>query len=414
LTLENDDVLLSEFTVRNVTGGIVTLPPLYGGFSIGDFEVTGKAIRLQSSAYINPNESTTIYLYSKIPYTLEASKGSIFIGEGTTQSSGSGGTGASTGSGAAGGSGAASTATVTPSQEWLRASFSINNDGIAAIGNASEWTISDQGRGSIGSVISSEVFTLPATNQKMLAVRMIQTGKEKRNGNIVPYTGYFAGPDGSIWNAKVTEETGRFCNGCVALTTLWVALPEIVASSLTEYDLVFGQKLDDTALASVRRYSLSNMSAQLPMPEAKATTVSDTVSVSYLSNAVYNLGTFDLYPYSVTFNSFSAYRVITASATSKYELNFNFSGGKMYPVAGGNKNRSLVIELRDDNDVLMKSWEYPFEGAGSLANGNYKLTADVPSSPDITPTYAPRAYLYEKFEGGLRLLGSNTVAKPTE
>ncbi|MDF2815193.1 MAG: hypothetical protein K0Q81_1393, partial [Paenibacillus sp.] len=56
-----------------------------------------------------------------------------------------------------------------------------------------------------------------------------------------------------------------------------------------------------------------------------------------------------------------------------------------------------------------KSWEYPLEGAGALANGAIKLTADVANSPDITPTYAPRAYVYEKFEGGLRLLGSNTV-----
>jgi hypothetical protein len=90
-------------------------------------------------------------------------------------------------------------------------------------------------------------------------------------------------------------------------------------------------------------------------------------------------------------------------------VNFTFSSGKLYPVAGGNKNRSLVIEIRDSNDVLMKSWEYPLEGAGALANGAIKLTADVANSPDITPTYAPRAYVYEKFEGGLRLLGSNTV-----
>ncbi|MDF2814953.1 MAG: hypothetical protein K0Q81_1153, partial [Paenibacillus sp.] len=271
LTLESDDVLLSEFTVRNVTGSIVTLPPLYGGFSIGDFEVTGKAVRLQSSAYINPNDTTTVYLYSKIPYTLDASKGTIFIGEGTTQSSG-GGSGAASGAG----TNTNAAATVTPAQEWLRASFTIQDDGITTIGKASEWTISDQGRGSVASVIDSQVFTLASTNQKMLAVRLIQTGKEKRIGNIVPYSGYFVGPDGSIWNAKVTEESGRFCNGCVALTTLWVPLPEVVSSSLTEYDLVFGQKLDETALTSVHRFSMTNLGSQLPIPVAKAVTASDT------------------------------------------------------------------------------------------------------------------------------------------
>src|SRR5690606_18147842 len=95
LTLETDDVLLSEFTIRNVSNRIITIPPIYGGFSIWDFEATGKVIRLQSSAYLNPDETTTVYLYSKIPYTLDTTSGTIFIGEGTIP----GGANTSSGSG---------------------------------------------------------------------------------------------------------------------------------------------------------------------------------------------------------------------------------------------------------------------------------------------------------------------------
>ncbi|WP_127585592.1 hypothetical protein [Paenibacillus koleovorans] len=397
LTLESDDVLLTEIAVKNVTGSVITLPALYGGYTLGDFEVTGKAVRLQSSAYLNPNEATTIYLYAKIPYTLDSSNGGFFFGEGTAQAAGGNGNGQTGGNSGTGTSGA-----VTPTRQWLNAAFALNDDGIAPIEKSAEWKINDQGRQSVGAVIDSQVFTLGT--QKMLAVRILQTGKEKRVGNIVPYIGYFIGPDGSIWNAKVTEESGRFCNGCVALNTLWVTLPEAMSGSLRDYELVFGQKLDDTAMASVHRFSLLNLGNQLPLPVARAGT--DSTVLTKITNAEIVLGTFDLYPYNVTINNLSAYKV--GLSGNKYEVNFNYTQDKLYPVAGGNKNRSLVFELRDDRDMLMKTWDIPFEGTGSMVNGAVKLSADV-TATDVTPTTSPRVYVYEKFEGALRLLGSNTA-----
>ncbi|MFK7691941.1 hypothetical protein [Paenibacillus sp. HJGM_3] len=422
LTLESDDVILSEISVRNESSTIATLPALYGGIALGDFEVKGKAIRLQTSSYLNPSESTTVYLYSKIPYSLEAEEGIIFLGEGTLQTNSNSGNGngttgnSGTTSGASGTTNttnAAANTTVTPSQEWARISFSLkSDDGIPSIQKETAWSITDQGRQSDGKIVDARVFTLGT--QKMLAVRLLQTGKEKRVGSIVPYTGYFEGPDGLIWTTKVTEETGRLCNGCAALSTLWVTLPDTVSNDWSGYTLVFGQKLDDTAMTSVHRYSLANLPGTLDVPVAHLGTYMSSSTVQNLDdNVSYNLGTVDLYPYTVQFTDVLAFKLPSAANINRYELDLKYNMAKTAPTIGGNKNRSLVIELRDLNDTLMKAWDLPFEGAGSLSNGDVNLVVDVTGN-DIVHLSFPRVYIYEKFEGALRLLGTSLMSKQSQ
>lgn len=378
LNMETEDVLVSELEIENRTSGIIELPTLYGGFSIGAFGAEGKVVRIQSSSYLSPGQKTSVYVFSKVPYTLELNEGVVYIGEGKT---------------AAGNQSNAANQSVTPVEEWVRISFLLGDEGLKLTPKDQEWTIGDSGRQSIGAIIDSQVFET-GNNQKMLAVRILQTGKEKRSGSIVPYTGYFRGADGSIYNVSVTEDSGRLCNGCAALSTLWVKLPETMSSSVYDSELIFGQKLEGNIFANGRRFEF------LP-----GTSVSPVSSTNSTGTNVIELGPFDLYPYSVSLKNVNIYGLV-AAGTTKYEVSFTYDQGKMYPVAGGNKNRSLLFELRDAKDNIVQSWDIPFEGTGALQNGAAKLTADL-KGIDVSNMYSPRLYVYEKFEGAKRLLGTS-------
>jgi len=281
--------------------------------------------------------------------------------------------------------------------EWARLPFQVDRSAIPEVDPEDEWSVDDAGRKSSVSVIGSSIYDVG--KQKMIAVRLLQSGRELRNGNIVPYVGFFQGPDGSIWPARTTEEEGRLCQGCLAMSTLWFTLPEVKSFATTDYKLWFGEKLDDQAFAHVRQYNV---------PPTGTTPVLESVPSiegvrGYSLYTDTKIGPVDLYPYQVAFNRIY---ITVADNSNKYQIEFDYSMGKMSDVAAGGKNRGLKMVLKDNREKVMKSWNFPLEGNGALAEGTNKLTVDL-TGMDLSHMVPPRLYVYETFEGGERLIGSN-------
>jgi hypothetical protein len=372
-TASGDDVLISEIQLQNLDNKTITLPntagaSIYGGYRLNDLDVAGKVVQIQTSPYLYPNQKTSIYIYSKLPYTSTLTNGSIYLGDSVA---------------------AGQNTTAPQTHEWSEIPLSLSTTSLPVILANGEWSLSDQGRTSSGKIVDSQIYDI--NNQKLLAVRILQTNKEARNGGIVPYTGYLTNADGSILALKTTDDaaaTGILCNQCTALSTLWTTLP--AGFSAANQNVVFGTKLDDQAFTSPQQYAF---------------TANTPVGSSSLSNAA-------LYPFNVSVQNVKMTTTSSGSGgnTLGYDLDFDYTLTKLLDTAGAAKNRSLQFTLTEADGKVVKTWDTQLEGVGAWTTGKNKLSFASSDIPNLDSFISSRQLnLYEKFEGGTRLLGSISV-----
>jgi hypothetical protein len=370
-----DDTLVSEVEIQNLDSKMITLPSvaansIYGGYRINDLDAQGKVIQIQSSSNLYPNQKTSLYIYTKIPYTSTEIIGNVYLGNGTWN---------------------AQTSAWTQTNEWTELPYTLNDVKMGSIGFNTEWMIDDPGRTSVGQIVDSQMYDI--NSQKMLAVRILQTNKEQRNGSIVPYTGYIANADGSVLALKTTDDaaaTPKMSKDGLSLTTLWTVLPG--GSSTENQQFIFGQKLNEDAFAAPLQYAFT------PSAIAASSSVSN-VSVYPYTLSVQNA------KLATTSNGAGANTVLG------YNINFDYAISKALNASGSVKNRSLEFTLTDNNSKIIKTWSSGLEGTDALKTGVNKLSFTNADIPDLATfiSYARQINVYEKFEGGTRLLGSVSV-----
>jgi hypothetical protein len=369
------DTLISELEIQNLESKMITLPSLaannlYGGYKINDLDAQGQVIQVQSSSNLYPNQKTSVYIYTKIPYTTTETTGYVYLGNGTWN---------------------AQSSTWAQTNEWTELPYTINVSKMGSIGLNTEWMIDDPGRTSVSQIVDSQIYNI--NSQKMLAVRLLQTNKELRNGSIVPYTGYAANAEGTIVALKTTDDSAaspKISKDGLSLTTLWTVLP--VGASTENQQFIFGQKLTDDVFASPLQYSFT------PSRIAASSTISN-VSV---------------YPYSLSLQNAKLALTSTGTGASTvlgYNINFDYVISKALEAAGSAKNRSLEFTLTDSNNKVVKTWTSALDGTDAMLTGVNKLSFTYADIPDLATfiAYARQLNVYEKFEGGTRLLGSVNV-----
>ncbi len=370
-----EDILMSEVQIQNLDNKVLTLPTaasFYGGYMIGDFDAQGTIVNLQTSAILAPNQTTTVYIYTKIPYTTPLAAGYIYIGEGTLN---------------------APTKAWTETHEWTELPFTAAATPIPAIALNRPWTIADAGRASTGQIVDSQIYDI--NNQKMLAIRIVDTNKEARNGTILPYTGYVTNANGTIVTLSTMDDSANtkvMGTDSTAMTTLWAVLP--AGSSTTDQQAVFGPKVEDQTFAEPQQYAFAPATA---------------------SNTLQNAS---VYPYTISVQN-TQLTTSTAGGSGggvNYDVNFDYAIANPLPTAGSTLDRGLEFTLTNSLGKVVKTWDYAaLEGTGALITGRNKLTvsgSDFANSADLVTflSYARQLNVYEKFEGGTRLLGSIAVS----
>jgi len=372
MTESGDDVVMSEIEIRNNESKVVTLPAasaLYGGLQIGSYDAPGKAIYLQSSPLLNPGQATTVYVYTKIPYDTElAGGGNVYLGATDTKT------------------------TPAAKTEWIKLPIGAKLSAPAETSLSGEWMINKNGQLSTSKVVESKVYDVGT--QKMMAVRILQTNKATRNGSVIPYIGYAADANGNVWTLKTTEETVKLGKDGQELTTLWATLPAGVSTD--DWRFVFGSKLDADVFTDAQSYAFA------VSPEAGLTG-------GQISRA-------SLYPYNITMNN--AKLLLNGNGT--YEVSFDYIQEGQSGISGVSKNRSLQLVLQDYNDETVKSWEYALEkpqaaGTGALtaleSGKTNKMSIALNAVPDLAALInGPKLAVYEKFEGGTRLIGKISLS----
>lgn len=368
----SDDILVSELEIQNVDSKTITLPnptdtAFYGGYRMGDLDAQGKVVQIQSSAYLYPNQKTTVYIYAKIPYTSIVVDGYIYLGDGTWN---------------------AQASTWSATHEWTEIPYTVSTSVINKVTLNNQWSIATPGRTSLGEVADSQIYDI--NNQKMLAVRILQTNKEARNGSIIPYTGYLTNADGTILALKTTDDsanTTMLSKEGLALTTLWAVLPTGLATDNQQF--IFGQKINENVMASPQQYAF---------------TPSTTVNAGSINNVA-------VYPYTLSVqNAKLESTTIGTGANSSlgYNINFDYTINKAINAAGSLTNRSLVYKLVDNKGAVIKIWDSQLEGTDAWSTGKQKLSfaySDI-ADENTFASYSKQLNIYEKFEGGTRLLGS--------
>ena len=376
-TDSGDDVIMSEVQLENLDTKIITLPNLagagiYAGYMIGEFDASSKVVRIQTSPHLNPKQKTSIYIYSKIPYTMELAAGYLYLGNGVMSTP---------------------TSPWTQTKEWAKLSYPSSTAAFTSTTAESEWFIQDSGRMSTAKIVDSQIYDI--NGQKMLTTRILQTNKEFRNGIIVPYTGYLTSTDGSsILALKTTDDsalTTKMCKDCTSLSTLWVAMPNGFSTEKQQFN--FGQKADDQAYIAPKQYTFT------PTPGAVS------------GNETSLIVTASVYPYTLNFkNALMSYFTTGtgASQTKTYTITYDYAITKTIEAVGMLKNRSLEIVVTDYTGKTVKTWNTALDGSGASSLTSNKLTI-LPSEMsdlDAFTNFVRKINFYEKFEGGTRLLGS--------
>lgn len=373
-TSSGDDILMSEVQLQNLDSKTITIPnktSFYGGYMLQDLDAGGQIIQMQSSPYLYPGQKTTLYIYTKIPYTSVVDSGYIYIGNGILNSQ---------------------TSAWTDTHEWSEIPFTLAVSTLTPIVLDKEWILTDPGRSSTGKIVDSQIYEI--NNQKLLATRILQTSKELRNGSIVPYTGYLSNADGSVISLKTTDDIAAgpsLCNQCSELSTLWTVLP--LGFSTAKPNLVFGQKLDDQAFASPLQYTFT--------PE------------TVLEGSGTTLNSATVYPFRISVQNAKLTQTSTGSGQNTsigYEINFDYTITKLLDAAGAVKNRSLVFTLTEEDGQVIKTWDAILDGTDAWVTGENKLSFTNTDIPDLQSFLNLRQLnVYEKFEGGTRLLGTIAV-----
>lgn len=361
-TDSGEDVLMTELQVQNLESTVVTLPEMYAGYTDGDLEVTGEAARVQTSAFLNPGEKTTLYLYAKLPYRVALDSGYVYFGEGELDEK---------------------TNTITESKEWARLAFQISNQAETEVSEYQSWFISDPGRQSVAQVIDSKVYETETGS--IVAVRVAQKNQEDRTNTPVPYLGYFLDQTGSAWAANVNQQTGRVNKDGWSLATLWIE----TSSAADEFtSLVLGPQVKDDVFSSPHKVNIYPY-------EENPTSVKLDSSDSFKAQ---------LLPYNISFTS------MTPSISGQnYEFNFTYKVEKDVVLTSGSlANRGFYIELTDSSGNTYKTWDIPLEGTGSFSqNSTNKLTVENLSVSQLVILLDSAKFtIYETFEGGKRPLGT--------
>ncbi|QGQ96729.1 hypothetical protein EHS13_18510 [Paenibacillus psychroresistens] len=369
-----DDILMSEVELENLDTKTVTLPNedgLYAGYMLNDVDAGGKIVRIQTSPYLYPNQKTTIYIYTKVPYSTIAENGYIYVGDGTLNKQ---------------------TSVWTSTHEWTELPYTLGANTLSAAVLDKEWVLTDAGRASSGKIVDSQIYDI--NNQKMLAVRILQTNKELRNGSIVPYTGYLTDTNGSVLSLKTTDDTAGtaiLCNTCTALSTLWTVLP--TGFTTENQSVIFGQKLDDQAFTTPQKYAFVSSGGT-------------ATSGSSLSNIA-------IYPYTISLQNPKLTLYSTgsgANSSAAYDIALDYTISKSIDAAGSAKNRSLQFTLTEGDGKVIKTWDTPLVGGGAWTTGSNKLSFANSEIPDLQSFINSRQLnVYEKFEGGTRLLGTIAI-----
>lgn len=368
MTETGNDILVSEIEVKNVDSKVISVPAvssLYGGYTIGGNKVEGKATYLQSSPLLNPGQSMVVYVYASIPYDTALTDGTVYVG--------------------------ATDSSVNPAQksDWVQLAYPAVADEPTAATVGTEWLVNDPGRLSTGKIVESKVYDVGT--QKMLAIRILQTNKAVRNGgSTVSYAGFASGSDGSVWSLQSADSSTRLGKDGQSLTTLWTVLP--TGSTVDNWKLVFGPKLADSVFADPQQYAFG--------------VTPDTGSVS--GSQIYQAS---LFPYTISLTNGK----IVFGASGNYEITFDYTQAVQAGISGAANNRSLQLVLQDNAGTSLKTWEYSLEASGTattLSSGaNNKLTIASNAIADLNALIqGPRLAVYEKFEGGTRLVGTMSLS----
>jgi hypothetical protein len=327
-------------------------------------ELPGKVIRIQTSAYLSAGQKTTLYLAANVPIGSKLAEGKVYFGEGTLDSK---------------------TNELSISKEW--ANFNVKEGSNFSYTELNQdWYLSTAGRQSIGRIIDQQVYELDG--EKLLAVRIASKNQETRTTTPIPYAGYFLDGESRVWAASETLDTSRGGKDSWSLSTLWAKVPS-GNSELTS--LVFGHKLEASTFGSPLQYLITT-------PVGKPADFNLKEKTKFQS---------DLAPYHLFFSEISR-NILNSS----YKFSFKYEMLRDFELTSGSQsNRSLYITIEDDTKKIFGSYEYSLEGSGSLVSGETtELSIDKMTVSDLLSLYVhAKIKFYEKFEGGLRLLGTVTA-----
>lgn len=373
---DNDqDIIASEVKITNIdTKKSAPIPRLQGILYLDGIKVdTGetKNIQLDNIFGLRPGASTSMILYTKIPYTFEYETLKLQVVENTGESS------------------------VVDEDDGVQFEMSTKAIDVPVLRNSKEITFDDIGRRVKLNISDAEIYQ--GTASDLYYVELEMTNLESRMSDITKFGGYIQTDDGAYYPATFAVLTKQVRPNGKVLSAMWAELPK---GDYDQLSVIIGKGVANGKLAIRDQQTDAYVQAVKINIDEKTQQAKPTLE---------NL---NIYPYQLSIRKM--YATLSLMGEVKFNLNFEYDLAKNVLHDEILNQHSIILELVDDNAV------YEFElklDSGDNSQGEDVLNLGTGIKKTISKTDSEifnkisefKDYtinVYDYFQGHKKLLGS--------
>lgn len=363
LPWNQEDILSAEIQIYNEDEKSLPIPKLSGTFELDGVSIAKEqtnVVQLDQTLALRPQEKTKLILYSKIPYTYQFDRVSLFLEEERGQDTDD----------------PYEVALVDFSARWQQLILPVIMEGepfkIETIGK----------RAAIG-IRSTQIYA--DSHSRLYYMEMEVENEEKRQNHLPHIAAFLKTIDGSYFPVTIQDIEERVITPSgKALLAAHAVLPFGVSAS--DVKLVVGEMIENEAESAF----VAGAEMDLPPETSRSTESMEDI---------------EIYPYNI---SFSRFKLFLTSGSATLSFHYELEKSRQYQILP--EGHKLVMELVDNETPYEQTFE--FETDLKIGNHTGQMTANI-NIGDVAEKLSEGTdfwvRVYDEYEGYRKLLANQRV-----
>ncbi|WP_237167742.1 hypothetical protein [Paenibacillus yonginensis] len=301
LPWSDGDLVSAKITIANHANKTITLPDLTGQFKVDSAQLANdvKLVSTSASGLLGADQSTNVYVVSKLPASLDVSQLQVALMEKIGESS----------------------------SEWFRFTHLGEMPSLPEVDKGKSYKLDNQGRQEEIKEVRSVVYT--GDSNDIMYTELEVKNLEKYQLDLSQLVGYFETSSGQSYQAQAVQVDTPAPSLQSGLVVLWTKLPKGIYTQ--DMKLVVGEGIADNKLTPLKGESTGYINAA-----EMALNVQTPGTNSTLSGMVIN-------PYALSITDVAA--TLTGSSSVQVGLTYSLTRSNAYIM--GEFGHKYVLEMKD-------------------------------------------------------------------
>lgn len=342
---DHRDLLSAKIVLENTGKDEIPLPQFTGSFKLDEkYQFQGQVLLNYPSEqnYLNPGQSVSYQIVGYIPYSTSFNRGYIELKElGSDKQN------------------------IIKSGRLPKVSFVEKDTIINQQDLAGDFEFGVDYQKNL--ISFNDAATYLSANGKVIVSRVVVRNLEVRGIDVPDLIAFYQAKDGTIYPATTSPYVEMNFPRGSSVISFYAEFPEEINQE--DLQLIIGEKVEDKGIRNGLRFAL----------EKDTTTVAE------------RFGTFEFYPYVVTFSNIYA--------DNQSGLRFKFTKEKAFNSIANLSDRKLVMEFTNTYGTVIHTEEVKLEGVNAWG-GDVRIV--IPGDPTGINLYT--VTLYDEYNGARRAL----------